>query len=117
MVAYSNAPYNIAFDVECSPQIVSNFESMHGFAVDGRELVNLVRPQPWIERILLENLKRSCRQSLLFGSHLAKAWRNDLAARKRYFTPALEFLQRVVQLDHLTAGNFAHPLFEAFRNL
>src|SRR5262245_32214021 len=88
MVAYSNAPYNIAFDVECSPQIVSNFDSMNGFAVDGRELVNLARPQPWIERILLENLKRSCRQSLLFGSHLAKARRNDLAARKRYFTPA-----------------------------
>lgn len=65
MISYVDAPDDIAFDIERGSQIASNLHSMNGFAVDGRELVNLVRSQARIEWILLENLKRSCRQSLL----------------------------------------------------
>jgi len=68
MVSYINAPYYVAFDIERGSQIASNFHSMNGFAVDGRESVNLVRSQARIEWILLENLKHSRRQSLLLGS-------------------------------------------------
>jgi hypothetical protein len=49
MVSYINAPYYIAFDIERGSQVASNFHSMNGFAVDGRELVNLVRSQTRIE--------------------------------------------------------------------
>lgn len=55
MVSYIDAPYHIAFDIERGSQITSNFYSMNRFAVDGRELVNLVRSQARIEGILLEN--------------------------------------------------------------
>src|SRR5262252_4776069 len=68
MVAYIHAPYDIAFNVECSSQVASNFHSVNRLAVDGREFMNLVRAQPRIERILLKNLERSYRQSLLFRS-------------------------------------------------
>ena len=68
MISYIDAPYDIAFDLEHGPQIASNFHSVNRFAIDGGELVNLVRSQTRVEGILLENLKRSCRQSLLLGS-------------------------------------------------
>ena len=68
MVSYINAPDYITFDIERSSEVASDFYSLNGFAVDRRELVNLVRPQARIKWILLENLKRSCRQSLLLRS-------------------------------------------------
>jgi hypothetical protein len=36
MVSYINAPYYVAFDIERGSHIASNFHSMKGFAVDGR---------------------------------------------------------------------------------
>ena len=68
MISYIDAPDYITFDIERSSEVASDFYSMNGFAVDGRELVNFVRSQAGIEWILLENLKRSCRQSLLLRS-------------------------------------------------
>ena len=68
MISYIHAPYDVAFDIKRGSQIASNLHSMNRFAVDGRELVNLVRPEARIEGILLENLKCSCRQSLLLRS-------------------------------------------------
>ena len=49
MVTYINAPYYITFDIERSSEVASDFYSMNGFAVDRRELVNLVCPQARIE--------------------------------------------------------------------
>ena len=68
VVSYIDAPYDIAFDIERGAEIVGNFHSMNRFTVDSRELVNFVRSQARIEGILLENLERSCRQSLLLRS-------------------------------------------------
>ena len=97
MISYIDAPYNIAFDIECSSQVASNFHSMDRFAVDGRELVNLVRSQPRIERILLENLERSYRQSLLFGSQSRRRAAKRFSGAKAIFSlPLIELLQRVV---------------------
>jgi hypothetical protein len=49
VISYIDAPYNIAVDVEGGAQIASNFHSVNCFAVDGGQLVNLVRSQTRIE--------------------------------------------------------------------
>jgi hypothetical protein len=49
MISYIHAPYDVAFDIERGSQVASNLHSINGFAVDRRELVNLVRPQARIK--------------------------------------------------------------------
>jgi hypothetical protein len=61
-----HAPNRVSLNIEGSPEVAFDDSSMDCLSVSGRELVDLVRAQPRIERVLFENLESGSSGPLLF---------------------------------------------------